>query len=281
MPSTPMTLIALASCAKTMDPAPRDAVSDACDAAPQEPYLGFTMLRRGAPPTGERPKSAAYVARRCREVVPGSGGSPLPAASLRQRPLSARQGAPKTERWREAGEMRWPVPPTPKRSTGEAAEPVPFHQTTDYSQGSWKNELWMRSLRQPGLLIQDPLYAGNGATLKDMHEEWRECPPVSPRCVPYCGGTSSGPVVVKSDAPMVEWVERPVSTGRYALAHMDGGRYKFDGTPRFYMDVRSPHYVGPEEKPRRHATPSSARPRSGTRGPLTPSERWKARLCHR
>lgn len=239
----------------------------------------------------DRPKSAVYVPRRCREHRPGAGGSPLPTArrrgSGRQRPSSARvagglggptppgtagaSGALKTERWREAGEMRWPVPVEVTR--GDQQDVVPFRQTIDYSQGNWKNELWMRSLRKPGLILQDPIYATPGAEIREMHEEWRGCPPVSPRSVPFCGSTASGRAALPGENDPMRWVERPVATGKYAVNHMDGSRYKFDNTPRFYQDQA----VGAASPPR--VASAGAGRRTASSVGVTHSRRWSAKLC--
>jgi len=173
--------------------------------------------------------------------------------------------------------MRWPAPVEAKR--GDQQDTVPFRQTTDYSQGNWKNELWMRSLRKPGLLLQDPVYATPGAEIKEMHEEWRSCPPVSPRSVPYCGSTASGRAALPNENDPSKWVERPVATGKYALDHMDGGRYKFDNTPRFYQDqARDPRSRGGAASVRQASAPGSGRRASSSTG-VTQNRRWKAKLC--
>lgn len=261
------------------------AQTTAAEIPPDSLKLGIVFGQR------ERPRSAAYTARRCRQVTPGSGGSPLPAAQLRQqRPVSASGTGSKTERWREAGEVRWPAPVTPNKLIEEPlADAVPFRQTIEYCQDNWKNELWMRSLRQPGLPIQDPVFATPGGDIKDMHEEWRDCTPMSPHAVPYCGATAYGQVAAKTEAVPARWVERPVATGKYSLGHMDGVRYEFNTSPRFYQDPSSPHYVGQSSTKAAQGPPGSSAPgkpptskgrRAGSGG-VTQGRHWKARLCQR
>lgn len=226
-----------------------------------------------------RPRSAQYVPRQCREHRPGAGGSPLPPSRLRQRPSSAHdwQLGAKTERWREAGKMRWPPRAEAKRRE-VLSDAVPFRQSTEYNQGHWQNELWLRSLRKPGLLLQDPVYASPGGELQEMNEEWRGCPPVSPRSVPFCGATASGRAALPNEKVPERWVERPVATGKYALTHMDGGRYKFDAkNPRFHDDEAHPQYGGSSGQA--HATRHPGSTRRSPKGTVSPHPRWGALLC--
>lgn len=220
----------------------------------------------------DRPKSACYVPKQCREHRPGAGGSPL--ASAQRRPASANGAAAaaaraKTERWREAGQLRWPPPPWEAKYAEAQSDTVPFRQATSYHQGRWQNELWMRSLRKPGLLLQDPVFASPGAECKELHEEWRDCPPYTPRALAYSGATASGKVAIPNEKVPDRWVERPVAVGKYALDHMDGNRYKFDmKTPRLYTD---------EALQQRHEARSpSPRPMSGRK---SPGGRWRAMMC--
>jgi len=229
---------------------------------------GYEVMREILGTGRNRPKSAVYVPRQCREHRPGAGGSPLPTNAGKHRPHSARPGsarAGKIEQWREVGRMRWPDPPPHEYKKGPPQDSTPFHQTVQNAQQNWKHELWIRSLRKPGVLIQDPVYATPGAEIQQMHEEWRSCPPVSAGAVAYSGATVSGRVAIPREQNSQKWVERPVAAGKYALAHMDGNRYKFDNNPRFYATAESP--APPTPQSARRSTP-----------PAT-SRQWRAKLC--
>jgi len=201
-----------------------------------------------------RPKSAVYLPKRCRETYPGHGGSPQPT----QPPLSASRplSAPatrlvKSEKWREAGALRWP--PVAHGAAEEArrgvvggtnGEQEPFHRHLTNPQPCWKGELWMRSLRKPGVLLQDPMYAQTGGGVKELHEEWRSCAPMTPRLVPYSGATASGRAAVPRQHDPNDWFLRPVATGKMSLDHMNGKRYQFSGQPRILSEQVKPP-VGP------------------------------------
>lgn len=230
------------------------------------PSCGSDVLREILGTNRSRPKSASYVPRQCREHRPGAGGSPLPTA-LKRRPASARAGG-KTERWREGGEVRWPPPPTHEYKRGPPQEVVPFHQTIENCQNKWHNELWMRSLRKVGVIIQDPVYATPGADVQQLHEEWRGCPLVSARTVAYSGATVSGRAAMEREINPSNWVERPVATGKYALTHFDGQRYKFNGQPRFY-----------EEQGKEVRNPPTSRRRARRSAPPANTYQWHRRLC--
>ena len=137
----------------------------------------------------------------------------------------------KTERWRESGQLRWPplsagapqVPPP-----GGGPEIVPVRQYNKNPQ-NWQVELWTRSLRKPGVLLQHPTFAAVNIGAKELHEQWGHVMPLSRRQWPFSGSTvagRSGPADAKS------WIERPVATGKYALDHMGGTRYKWNMSPR-------------------------------------------------
>ena len=190
-----------------------------------------------------RLRSAQYVPRVCREQRPGGGGTPLPT-SARSRPASTRLGvasyitvAAKTERWRESGEVRWPAMAVAHPAAVFGAESlrpphsggVPFRRhVPEYTQANWTGDVWMRSLRMPGVQIQEPIYAMQGANMKDLHEEWQGVYPMSAREVPFSGSTSTGRTALLHDRDAHKWVERPVAVGKYALDHMHGNRYQWD-----------------------------------------------------
>mmetsp|Transcript_26811 Transcript_26811/g.77503 ORF Transcript_26811/g.77503 Transcript_26811/m.77503 type:complete len:328 (+) Transcript_26811:144-1127(+) len=162
----------------------------------------------------------------------------------------------KTERWREAGLMRWPLPLSGGKGTfrGEAVDAEPFRRTTGYEQGNWRNELWLRSLRKDGLPLHERVFSTTGpADLRRLHQEWSEAPPSSPLRLPFSGATASGRAALPREASPDEWVERPVATGKYALHHMDGQRYQFDlASPRFVEpkpahEPASPRVAGRDE----------------------------------
>jgi hypothetical protein len=140
--------------------------------------------------------------------------------------------------WREAGSLRWPPVSEGEKLGDKQSDSVPFRRFVPYMQPNWKGELWMRSLRKPGVLIQDPIYAEMGAGMKELHEEWRSCTPTISREVPFSGATASGRAALPSRHDVSSWVERPVATGKYALKHMEGKRYQFSNKPRFYEQER-------------------------------------------
>lgn len=143
----------------------------------------------------------------------------------------------KTERWRESGQVRWPpisagAPPVPPGGGGP--EIVPVRQYNKNPQ-NWQVELWTRSLRKPGVLLQHPTFAAVSIGAKELHEQWGHVMPLSRRQWPFSGSTvpGRGPCGPEaSEADPKSWIERPVATGKYALDHMGGTRYKWNMTPR-------------------------------------------------
>jgi len=197
-----------------------------------------------------RPKSAMYM----RRWAPGStGGTTLPASLGSQeaalsppgmrktRPESSpMDGNTKTERWREAGVTRWPAI-AEGQDTRQSAEAVPMRRYVPHMQPRWQGELWTRSLRKPGVLVQHPVFAHSSVGVQELHEEWGDLLPRSPREWPFSGSTSSGKAGVKTMYNAKRWVERPVATGKYSLDHMEGKRYTWDNSPRHCLEgVTSP-----------------------------------------
>lgn len=197
--------------------------------------LGGTEWRK--PP---RPRSARYMRTTCRITPDGCGGAPL------TRPSSAPAGRrpPKTERWRESGLTRWPKESGKINHTSDPSDGDPLRRRLP-QQPNWQGELWIRSLRRPGMDIQDPAYHDMGQRgLRDLHEEWQE--PVrhtprrpqsaragtSRRPAPYYGKTTFGKVAIPLPYNPKDWVERPVATGIMSLNHLQGQRYTFNQTPR-------------------------------------------------
>lgn len=185
--------------------------------------------------TPSRPRSARYMRPRCRLTPEGAGGAPL------QRPTSAPAGRapPKTERWRESGLTRWPKESDKTNHSSDPSDGDPLRRGVPEQPG-WQGELWIRSLRRPGLEIQDPAYhdvAQRG--MRELHEEW-QAPrrPMSARMgrarptVPYGGKTTTGQVALPRQNKPKAWVERPVATGKMALSHLNGQRYTFSQEPR-------------------------------------------------
>jgi len=183
----------------------------------------------------DRPKSARYMRPKCRATPDGGGGAPL------QRPTSAPSGRhrAKTERWRESGMTRWPKESDKIHHTSDPSDGDPLRRGCP-KQPDWTGELWTRSLRRPGVEIQDAAYydvAQRG--MRELHEEWQEPAPsprrplsaragYSPRgLVPYSGSTAIGRAALPRRYNPREWVERPVATGKMSLNHFDGQRYKF------------------------------------------------------
>eukprot|EP00931_Biecheleriopsis_adriatica_P095889 TRINITY_DN69531_c0_g1_i1.p1 TRINITY_DN69531_c0_g1~~TRINITY_DN69531_c0_g1_i1.p1 ORF type:complete len:246 (+),score=17.31 TRINITY_DN69531_c0_g1_i1:75-740(+) len=176
------------------------------------------------PERPDRPKSAVYMRRRCRNSKP----------SPRVRCHSAR-GQTKTERWREAGAQRWP-PMSDGENRTNPNMALPMNQRyAPFVQPSWQNELWTRSLRKPGVLIQHPLFASGNSGVKELHEQWIDLLPSSPREWPYSGATASGKASMRPPADVKMWVERPVAAGKYSLNHLDGQRYEWNSSPRYCL----------------------------------------------
>lgn len=211
-----------------------------------------------APARGKRPKSACYVPSRSRETMPGGGGAPMsrqpfagaaPNAASR-RPMSARSHCttrPKVEQFRETGQLRWP----PVASGGERInmqDGEPLRRYMEQAQENWKNELWMRSLRKPGVFMNDPVYSAMGGPIKDLHEEWADVVPIDRAAVPYSGSTASGHMAIPRQKDDRKWVERPVAHGKMAVDHMGGIRYRWDHNPRFH-DLPAPCPLPAGEEP--------------------------------
>lgn len=202
-----------------------------------------------------RPKSASYMRPRCRVTPDGSGGAPL------QRPTSAPAGGrrrqPKTERWRESGMTRWPKESDKMPVASEASDGDPLRRLLPSQQPDWTSELWKRSLRRPGVDIQDPVHHEVGQRgvrelheeWRDLHEEWQTPRPYTPQAtaprrpqsaragsfrgsMPYAGATVNSKVALPRRHNIKAWVERPVSTGKMSLTHFGGRRYHFCQKPR-------------------------------------------------
>eukprot|EP00928_Gymnodinium_smaydae_P002776 TRINITY_DN11003_c0_g2_i4.p1 TRINITY_DN11003_c0_g2~~TRINITY_DN11003_c0_g2_i4.p1 ORF type:complete len:320 (+),score=51.81 TRINITY_DN11003_c0_g2_i4:224-1183(+) len=215
-----------------------------------------------------------YTPRKCRATRPGNGGAPLCPA---RPPCGPPQAAPpqrsspegrtgysgvdprctKTERWREAGLVRWPQPNDGERPP-DKEDVVPFRRTVENAQKFWGGTLWSRSLRERGTDMRDPFFSNIGGNVKELSEQWLKCR----RDVPYSGSTVSGAVAMPREHDMKKWVDRPVAAGRYALEHMEGSRYVWDDQPRPCLtelpaEGPSPGAY-PDEKPAR-SMPLSAR----------------------
>lgn len=190
-----------------------------------------------------RPKSAQYMRPRCRMTPDGGGGAPLqrPSSAPSGRPENGRR-APKTERWRESGMTRWPKPSEKQKHASDPSDGDPLRRG-EPAQPNWNGELWIRSLRRPGVEIQDPAYHDvSQRGMRELHEEWQE-PPQSPRRpqsargmmrkpVPYGGSTAIGKAALPRRQDQEAWVERPVATGKMALKHFGGQRYAFSQESR-------------------------------------------------
>lgn len=186
----------------------------------------------------DRPKSARYMPRWSPGSSIGSAGlsstadsilSPRPLASPSPRSIST--GATKTERWRETGIMRWP-PAATGQNLRQEADSLPLRSYVPQMQPDWSAELWTRSLRKPGVLVQHPSCANHFTGLRDLHEDWLDVWPRSPREWPFSGSTASGRTALPLEHNPKRWVERPVATGKFALEHMDGKRYEWNTKPR-------------------------------------------------
>lgn len=186
-----------------------------------------SLLLPAAPPcTPKRPSSASYTPRRCRATKPGSGGEPQGAApGTRRRPMSAPMGGRKTERWRETGTPRWPFPSESDVAMREEALP---YRKAHNPQPHWMSECWLRSLRRPGLDLEDPFFGNLGnPEMRELHEQWRGLGPPTQQLGAYSGFTTSGPVALRREPDPRAWIERPVAVGIVSLEHMNGSRYAF------------------------------------------------------
>lgn len=203
---------------------------------------GYPVTDWRKPP---RPKSARFMRPRCRVTPDGSGGAPL------TRPSSAPAGRrpAKTERYRESGQRRWPTEAKKIRPTVETSDGDPLRRYLPNNQPEWTGELWRRTLRRPGLEIQDPSYhwvAQRG--IRDIHEEWQQPRPPQKRrphsaragsssrnAMPYAGGTANWKVALPKSArkESTELLDKPLSTGKMSLTHFSGRRYTFSQEPRY------------------------------------------------
>jgi len=137
----------------------------------------------------------------------------------------------KTEKWRERGVERWPPAANgelSKRPTQftKSEEIVPLQRMADEEcQPNIHSEMWTRSLRMPGLHIQEHVGPQNQnaftSAVKCMFNE---------RGIGWTGKTNIG--TKKQPLNPTAWVERPVAVGKYSTDHMQGSRYHFDLTPR-------------------------------------------------
>lgn len=137
----------------------------------------------------------------------------------------------KTEKWRERGVERWPasaVDELGKRPTQfrKSQEVVPLQRMADEEgQPNIHSELWTRSLRTPGLSIQEHVGPQNQnaftSAVKCMFNE---------QGYGWTGKTNLGKKKILTNP--AAWVERPVAVGKYSPDHMGGSRYGFDLTPR-------------------------------------------------
>jgi len=176
-----------------------------------------------------------YTPRKCRATRPGNGGAPVcparpPCGPPQRRPAYETRGhhvLPKTERWREAGQVRWPSVNDGERPP-DREEVIPFRRTVENAQEFWGTTLWSSSLRERGANLDDPLYSNIGGNVKDLAEEWLKCR----REVPYSGSTVSGAVALPREHNPKRWVDRPVAAGKYSMDHMGGTRYAWDSKPR-------------------------------------------------
>eukprot|EP00929_Paragymnodinium_shiwhaense_P009591 TRINITY_DN1137_c0_g1_i7.p1 TRINITY_DN1137_c0_g1~~TRINITY_DN1137_c0_g1_i7.p1 ORF type:complete len:301 (+),score=34.64 TRINITY_DN1137_c0_g1_i7:74-904(+) len=201
--------------------------------------------------------TAQYTPKLCRATRPGSGGAPLSRPTLgttqqpRKRPQSAPSACsrhrvnPKTERWREGGQLRWP-PLSSGEAVPDQAESVPYRRAVPNQQQFWGGNLWVGSLRERGVPIADPMYGAHGGNIKELCEEWQQPLPdqyMWPRhdawsgapSIPYSGSTVHGKVAIPRQHDGKKWVDRPVAVGRYSLDHMEGKRYEWNAKPRYCM----------------------------------------------
>lgn len=214
-----------------------------------------------------RVSSPAYMPPQCRLVPEGNGGAPLSSArscTPRSRPSSAPAGGrqarsgdswrgreAKTERWRETGHVRWP------QRADEVVKAKPPSDGDPISRGvpeqpNWTGELWIRSLRRPGLMeLQEAARAYTNLGIETIQQEWASDPPPPwVDAVPYGGATTSAKTAIPHSKNNEQWVDKPVSTGKMALNHMNGQRYRFN------MKSRG---LDPDRK-----RPASARARKAT-----------------
>lgn len=121
-------------------------------------------------------------------------------------------------------------------------EIIPYHRTVPNAQKAWGGTLWTRSLREGGVDLEDPMYSNMGGNIKTMREEWQRVD--DGKNVPYSGSTTTGKAAMTGPPNTKRWVERPVSTGKYALNHMEGMRYQWNDKPRpcltNVVDARDP-----------------------------------------
>lgn len=197
----------------------------------------------------ERPKSARYMRRwtspstRGTEMsyrAPSASPQPTISPSSLARPHSSPfSGKTKTERWREVGVVRWPAI-SEGQELRKPSDGTPVRQFSNHMQNRWQGELWTRSLRKPGVFVQHPIFGQTCTGAKDLHQDWADLMPQSAREWPYSGSTPSGKASIANPINVKLWVERPVATGKMALEHMEGKRYRWDTKERSCMtDIRS------------------------------------------
>jgi hypothetical protein len=192
---------------------------------------------------GQRPRGGAkYMAPRCRLTPDGAGGAPLSRPS--SAPSGGRSRPAKTERWRETGHRRWPKEYEKTTQPSDPSDGDPMRRCGQ-EQPFWCQELWIRSLRRPGVDMQDLVYDEAGQRgVRELHEEWTYHRPgyerpVSARSitrttnVPFSGSTSRAKAAIRQKREAQAWIERPVSTGKASLTHMGGKRYEFNHEPRY------------------------------------------------
>lgn len=234
-----------------------DAVSELVEIDDFPPRIGYMPLRCRGPPPGSAAGQRPTEPERPNSVPAGGQWRARPGTSdggphVHGTPWKALAGA-KLERWREAGEVRWPPKQGPAR--GPTQEVVPFRRVGESDQPNYTGQLWTRALRANGLAIQTLEFSQTGNSVKQLQEEWLDRPkPSPPPCpargeyvtaAPYNGATVTGRLAVKRPHDVSKWVEKPVAHGKYALDHMDGTRYMWNGPPRMTPLPASARDCGP------------------------------------
>lgn len=149
-----------------------------------------------------------------------------PRVPTRHPPVVTRKRPKGAERWREKGVERWPrnAALEMRRQPGQferAEEVVPLQRVTINRQGNIHSELWTRTLRTK---------AGNSDGL-GVHSNTVTAATIAEI---FNGDDSSlgADQALNSRGYANEWVDRPLSTGRFHIDHMGGTRYQMDMTPR-------------------------------------------------